>query len=73
MKMKNLPMKKALHTALLVLLLSVAGMTKMYAFDFSAVCETGQTLYYNITDSTNHYVSLTCPGGTPWYALDLQR
>ena len=62
MKMKNLPMKKALRAALFVLLLSVAGMTKGYAYDFSAVCETGQTLYYNITDSINHYVSLTYPG-----------
>lgn len=33
------------------------------AFDFSAVCSTGQTLYYNITsDST---VSITCPGNYP--------
>ena len=38
---------------------------KGYAYDFSAVCETGQTLYYNITDATNHYVALTCPS-TNW-------
>ena len=35
---------------------------KMYAYDFSAICETGQTLYYNITDEENHYVELTYPG-----------
>lgn len=55
--------------ALFVLLLSVAGMNKSYAYDFSAVCSTGQTLYYNITDASNHYVELTCPGdpgGDSW-------
>ncbi len=49
----------------IVLLLFAMGMTKIYAYDFSAVCSTGQTLYYNIIDSENHYVELTCPG-TPW-------
>ena len=34
---------------------------RAYAYDFSAVCETGQTLYYNITDAENHKVELTCP------------
>ena len=70
MQNKTLQMKRALHTALLVLLLSVVGVTKMYAYDFYAVCETGQTLYYNITDATNHYVKLTYPGvspSNPWY------
>ncbi len=34
-----------------------------FCFDFSAVCSTGQTLYYNITsDST---VQITCPGNYP--------
>ena len=46
------------------LLLGVAG--KMYAYDFSAVCETGQTLYYTITHTTNHYVKLVCPGSNGW-------
>ena len=48
-------------------LLGVAG--KMYAYDFSAVCATGQRLYYNIIDATNHYVELTYPGSSiynPW-------
>ena len=64
MQTKTLQMKRALHTALLVLLLSVVGMGKGYAeynYDFSAVCSSGQTLYYKITDATNHYVKLTCP------------
>ena len=61
-------MKRVLRTALLVLLLGVVGMMKMYAYDFSAVCSTGQTLYYNITNSTNHYVEVTYPASnnSPW-------
>lgn len=64
MQNKTLQMKRALRTALLVLLLSTTEMIKGYAqnFDFSSVCSTGQTLYYKITDATNHYVKLTCPG-----------
>ena len=37
--------------------------------DFSAVCPSGQTLHYKITDATNHYVTMTYPGNTynnPW-------
>ena len=41
-------------------------MTKGYAYRFSAVCSTGQTLYYNITNSTNRYVELTYPGSYYW-------
>ena len=38
-------------------------------YDLSAVCSTGQTLYYNITDATNHYVEITYPGsyGTTYW------
>lgn len=65
MQNKTLQMKRALRTALLVLLLSVAGMGKGYAsFNFSAVCSTGQTLYFSITDATNHYVKVTYPGSS---------
>lgn len=68
MNKRNLHPKRALCSALIVLLLSAVGMTKAFAaYDFSAVCETGQTLYYNITDATNHYVELTCPGSNSWY------
>ena len=39
----------------------------MAAYHFTAVCNTGQTLYYRITNSTNHYVTLTCPNEQrPW-------
>ena len=65
MKNKHLQPKRALRTALLVLLLSVVGIGKMYAlYDFSAVCPTGQTLYYNIIDATHRYVELTYPGSS---------
>ena len=50
---------------LLSLLLGTVVM-KSYAYDFSAICSTGQTLYYNITDATNHNVALTYPGSNPY-------
>ena len=50
-----------MRTALLVLLLSAAGMGKGYAYDFSSVCSTGQTLYYSIIDAAN--VALVAPNG----------
>ena len=67
MKVRSLQFGKALSAVLFVLLLSAVGMKKMYAYDFSAVCSTGQTLYYNITDATNHYVELTYPGTNIYY------
>ena len=65
MQTKSLQMKRALRAALLVLLLSVVGMGKGYAqnsqnYDFSAVCSTGQTLYYRYIEATND-VRLVCP------------
>ena len=64
MKMNFLQSKRVVRAILLVLLVGMAGMGKGYAYDFSAVCSTGQTLYYNITDDTNHYVELVAPGET---------
>lgn len=37
------------------------GIMPLMAYDFSASCSSGQTLYYNITDSMNQYVELTHP------------
>ena len=55
-----------MRSVLFVLLLGVAGMTKGYAsYSFSAVCPTGQTLYYRIINADNHYVELTFPGHDP--------
>ena len=56
---KVLPIQKRVFVLLLALFL---GMGTAYASDFSAVCTTGQRLYYNIIDATNHYVEITCPG-----------
>ena len=56
---KFLQHRKGVLALLLALFL---GMGTAYAADFSATCSTGQTLYYNITDATNHYVEITCPG-----------
>ena len=64
MKEKTLHLKRALRCVLFILLLCMAGMTKGYAYDFSAVCETGQTLYYTITDVSAHMVELTDPNST---------
>ena len=56
---KFLQHRKGVFALLLALFL---GMGTANAAQFSAVCSTGQTLYYNITDATNHYVEITCPG-----------
>ena len=60
-----LPNKKGFFALLLALCL---GSGTAYASDFSATCSTGQTLYYNIIDATNHYVEITYPGtsSAPW-------
>ena len=44
------------------------GMGMANAFDFTVKCSTGQWLYYNIIDYSNHYVELTYPGtlSNPW-------
>ena len=60
MKNKRLLYARAFKAVMTALLIGVS--CRIYAYDFSAVCSTGQTLYYNITDATNHYVELTCPG-----------
>lgn len=61
-------MKRVMRAALFVLLLSMVRVGEGYAqiFDFSAVCPTGQTLYYKITNITYHHVELTCPGPGDW-------
>lgn len=60
---KHLHQKKACRFALFFMLFCMVGMTKSYAddYDFSAVCSTGQTLYYRITNSATHEVQLTYP------------
>ena len=59
MKKRILQLMETAKFVMIMLLIGLVG--KMYAYDFSAVCSTGQTLYYNITDASNHYVELTSP------------
>ena len=53
---------------LTLFLAAFCGMSSASAYDFSAVCPTGQTLYYNITDAVNHEVELTYPGESSAYS-----
>ena len=55
---KHLQNKTHVLTLLIALLV---GTGTAWAYDFSAVCPSGQTLYYNITDANNHYVALVYP------------
>ena len=57
-------MKKTLFLVLFALL----GLASAWAqnYDFSSVAPSGDTLYYTITDSTNHTVAVTSPHG-PFY------
>ena len=48
-------MKTAMRAVMLILIMGVVGVTEGFAYNFLAKCETGQTLYYNIADSVNHY------------------
>ena len=65
-------MKKFLlhQKRLFALLLALGlGMGTAQAYSFSATCPTGQTLYYNIINSANHWVEITYPssnGGSYW-------
>ena len=43
---------------LLLLVAVMIGVVKTMAYDFSSVCPTGQTLYYNITSTENHTVDV---------------
>ena len=61
---KHLQSKKAMK-AFLFFLLFLMGM-KGYAYDFYAVCPSGQTLFYTITDATNNYVAVEAPTGSGW-------
>ena len=53
---------------LLLLLFSVAGLTNAFAqnaYDFTATVS-GNTLYFHITDNTNHYVEVVAPNWSDW-------
>ena len=46
---------------MLILIMGVVGVTEGFAQTFSAKCPSGQTLYYQITDNENHYVTVVSP------------
>ena len=53
---------KKLFTITVLMALAIVGFAQpILHYDFSAVCETGQTLYYHITSEENHTVTLTYP------------
>ena len=54
-------MKTAMRAVMLILMMGVVGVTEGFASDFEAVCPSGQTLYYQITDNENHYVTVVSP------------
>ena len=63
---------KKLLTITVLMALAMGGFAQNQ-FDFSAVCESGQTLYYRITDAEAHTVILTHPyrqEGNPWFEGD---
>ena len=61
MKKRILRFRMTAVAVMMGLLIGAVG--KLYAYDFSAVCETGQTLYYNIIDVANNYVQIVAPAG----------
>ena len=54
-------MKTAMRAVMLILMMGVVGVTEGFAQIFSAKCPSGQTLYYQITDNENHYVTVVYP------------
>ena len=71
MKTNLLKLRRTLRLILSVLLFGIVGIKNVSAYDFSANCASGmgKTLYYSITDATNHYVSVVYPGissSNPW-------
>ena len=56
---------KKLFAIVVLMALTISGFSQInYQFDFSYVCETGQTLYYRIIDEEEHTVMLTYPYST---------
>ena len=60
---------KKLLTITVLMVLAMSGMAQILNYDFSAECETGQTLYYRISSEEEHTVTLTFPYSTenPWF------
>lgn len=60
-----------LRTVILVLVSVLYG--SAFAYDFSAVCESGQTLYYNITSNVEPYMVEVTYQTEPEYNFDTQE
>ena len=52
---------KKLFVIIVLMALAMNGIAQFLNYDFSAECETGQTLYYLITSEEEHTVTLTHP------------
>ena len=52
---------KKLFVIIVLMALAMNGIAQILNYDFSAECETGQTLYYLITSEEEHTVTLTHP------------
>jgi hypothetical protein len=73
MNIKLLQIKRIVLPVLVTLLLSMAGMTKVYAYDFTAVAPNGQSLYFTITNSVLRQVKVVYPGDSnsnPWNGFE---
>ena len=70
MKKRFLRLKTAMRAVMLILMMGVVGITEGFAYDFWAVCETGQKLYYQITDNENHYVTVVSPTSFGYHNLN---
>ena len=58
---KNTNTMKKLITFTVLMALTISGFAQILNFDFSAECDSGQTLYYRITSEVEHTVTLTYP------------
>ena len=63
---------KKLFTIAIFIALALSGSAQILHYDFSAVCESGQTLYYLITDEQEQTVMLTypCSEENSWFTGD---
>ena len=60
------PVRRLAATLLVALLVPLGAWAQQY--DFTAEVD-GNTLYFKITDATNHYVSVVSPSSNSWYGF----
>lgn len=54
---------------LCLLMLMIEGITTAFAYDFSSICSSGQTLYYNISGVST--ATVTCPSNNSWSGFSM--